>query len=257
MDRLKTKTALITGASRGMGASIARLFHKEGANVVLADVRDDEGKAVAAELGGRAHYVHLDVSSEQDWREAVEQTVGRFGGLNVLVNNAGLYRVRPVMETTTDEFMLLVRVNQLGPFLGMRTCCAAMRAAGGGTVVNLASTAGTEAVMNALAYTATKHAVIGMTRAAALEFAAFGIRVNAVCPGGVATPLLAESFAVPLAEIEKMDVSAVPMRRMGRPDEIAAAALFLASEESSYVTGSAFVVDGGLTAGIYSLASAI
>jgi 3alpha(or 20beta)-hydroxysteroid dehydrogenase len=252
MSRLAGKTAIVTGGSRGMGASISRLFHREGANVVIADVLDDEGRAVAQSLGERAMFVHLDVSSEQGWNDVLDATLKRFGALHVLVNNAGIYRTKPLVETTTAEYELVVRINQLGPFLGMRTCAPAIRDAGGGSIVNLASTAGIEGVNNAVAYTASKHAVIGMTKVAALELAAWGIRINAICPGGVATPLVAESYRTTVDVVEKIDMVTVPMRRMGRPDEIASCALFLASADSSYATGSVFVIDGGLTAGFFS-----
>jgi len=253
--RLPGRTALITGAARGLGASVAQLFHAEGANVVIADVRDDEATALAAKLGPRALAVHLDVSSETEWTSALERTREAFGALHVLVNNAGIFRVKPMRETSTDEYLLVVRINQLGCFLGMRACVEPMRAAGGGSIINIASTAGIEGVAGALPYTASKHAVVGMTRAAALELAALKIRVNVVCPGGMATPLLVESLGVPLETLTTMDTPWNPLRRMGHPDEIARTALFLASEDSSYATGSVFVIDGGLTAGVPSAAS--
>jgi 3alpha(or 20beta)-hydroxysteroid dehydrogenase len=252
MNRLAGRTAIVTGGARGMGASIARLFHGEGANVLVADVLEEEGRAVVQSLGERAVFVHLDVTSEQGWQEAVATAKQRFGALHILVNNAGIYRTRPLVDTSTDEYLLVVRVNQLGTFLGMRTCAPALRDAGGGTIVNLPSTAGIEGVNNAIAYTASKHAVVGMTKTAALELAAWGIRVNAICPGGVATPLVAESYGTTVEVVEKIDMVTAPMRRMGRPDEIAATALFLASSDSSYATGSALVIDGGLTAGFFS-----
>ena len=253
--RLQGRTALVTGAARGLGASIAQLFHAEGANVVIADVRDDEATALAAKLRSRSLAVHLDVSSETEWTSALERTREAFGALHILVNNAGIFRVKPMRETSTDEYLLVVRINQLGCFLGMRACVEPMRAAGGGSIINIASTAGIEGVAGALPYTASKHAVVGMTRAAALELAALKIRVNVVCPGGMATPLLVESLGVPLETLTTMDTPWNPLRRMGHPDEIARTALFLASEDSSYATGSVFVIDGGLTAGVPSAAS--
>jgi len=253
--RLHGRTALVTGAARGLGASVAQLFHAEGANVVIADVRDDEAIALAAKLGSRALAVHLDVSSETEWTSALERTREAFGALHILVNNAGIFRVKPMRETSTDEYLLVVRINQLGCFLGMRACVEPMRAAGGGSIINIASTAGIEGVAGALPYTASKHAVVGMTRAAALELAALKIRVNVVCPGGMATPLLVESLGVPLETLTTMDTPWNPLRRMGHPDEIAGTALFLASDDSSYATGSVFVIDGGLTAGVPSAAS--
>jgi 3alpha(or 20beta)-hydroxysteroid dehydrogenase len=251
MTRLDRKVAIVTGGSRGLGASIVRLFHKEGALVVVADVRDSEGKALAASLGERAHYLHLDVTSEQEWADAVVGTRAHFGPPRLLVNNAGIYRVKPLEELSVDEYMLVIRINQLGCFLGMRACVAAMREAGGGSIVNIASTAGLEGIAHALPYTASKHAVVGMTRAAALELAASGIRINAVCPGGMATPLIAESLNLPVETLAKMDTPWNPMRRMGHPDEVAATVLFLASDDSSYTTGSVVVADGGLMAGAF------
>jgi 3alpha(or 20beta)-hydroxysteroid dehydrogenase len=250
MTRLEGKVALVTGAARGLGACIGRLLHREGAQVVLADVRDEEGGALAASLGERAHYVHLDVASEREWAAAITATHARFGPMRVLVNNAGIYRTCPTLEQGAEEYLQIVRINQLGVFLGMRACIPDMRAAGGGSVINIASTAGIEGVPLALAYTASKHAVVGMTRAAALEFGAAGIRVNAVCPGAMLTPLLAESFNVPLSELGAVPFANAPLGRMGDPMEIAPTVVFLASDESSYTTGSEFVVDGGLTAGV-------
>ena len=248
--RLNGKTAIVTGAARGLGASVAKLFHSEGANVVLADVLADEAAALAKSLGSRTLVLELDVGNEQAWSKAVERTVAQFGALNVLVNNAGIYRVKPLLNTSTDDYLKVVRINQVGCFLGIRTCAPALTAAGGGSIINIASTAGLEGVAGALPYTASKHAVVGMTRAAALELAASKIRVNVVCPGGMATPLLVESLGMPLETLTTMDIPWNPLRRMGHPDEIAKAVLFLASDESSYATGSVVTIDGGLTAGI-------
>jgi 3alpha(or 20beta)-hydroxysteroid dehydrogenase len=250
--RLKDKVALVTGGSRGFGASIVRLFHREGASVVIADVRDEEGQALAASLGSRARYQHLDVTRETEWLSAISAAEKTFGPLRILVNNAGIFRTKPLVETSLDDYQLTVGINQTGTFLGIRHGVPAMRAAGGGSIINIASTAGIEGVSYALPYTASKHAVIGMTRAAALEIAAYGIRINALCPGGMLTPLIAESYQVPLDSLVGMDMPTAPMRRMGTPDEIAGTVLFLASDEASYTTGSVFTADGGLTAGIYS-----
>jgi 3alpha(or 20beta)-hydroxysteroid dehydrogenase len=250
MRGLSGKVALVTGAARGLGASIGHVLHAQGAQVVLADVRDEEGRALAATLGERAHYVHLDVSSESDWNAALAATRAHFGSVNVLINNAGIFRTHATLELTAEEYLQIVRINQLGVFLGMRACLAVMRAAGGGSIVNIASTAGIEGVPLALAYTASKHAVIGMTKAAALEFGAYGIRVNAVCPGAMLTPLLAESYNVSLSTLGAAPFANAPLGRMADPAEIAPTVVFLASDDSSYTTGSEFVVDGGLTAGV-------
>jgi len=250
MGRLEGRVALVTGAARGLGASIGRLLHREGAQVMLADVRDADGRALAAALGERAHYVHLDVGSEADWAAAITATHERCGALRILVNNAAIYRTRASLELSAAEYLEIVRINQLGVFLGMRACIPVMREAGGGSIINIASTAGIEGVPQALAYTASKHAVVGMTRAAALEFGGCGVRINAVCPGAMLTPLLAESFNVSLEALGAAPFPNAALGRMGDPMEIAPIVVFLASDESSYTTGSAFVVDGGLTAGV-------
>jgi 3alpha(or 20beta)-hydroxysteroid dehydrogenase len=251
MTRLAGKVALVTGAARGLGASIGRRLHEEGAQVVFADVRDDEGRALATSLGARAHYVHLDVASESEWRAAAAAAHERCGGpVRILVNNAGIYRTKPTLDQSVDEYMQIIRINQLGTFLGMRTCFAAMRDAGGGSIVNIASTAGIEGVPLALAYTASKHAVVGMTKAAAIEFGPHKVRVNVVCPGAMLTPLLAESFNVPVQVLGAAPFENSPLGRMADPAEIAPTVVFLASDESSYTTGSESVVDGGITAGV-------
>jgi 3alpha(or 20beta)-hydroxysteroid dehydrogenase len=250
MTRLAGKVAIVTGAARGLGASIVQQLHAEGAQVVLADVRDEEGAALARSLGERADYVHLDVSSESEWNQAVASARKRFGPVTVLVNNAGIYRTRATAEVSVDEYLQIIRINQLGTFLGMRTCFAQMREAGGGSIVNIASTAGIEGVPFALAYTASKHAVVGMTKAAALEFGPAKVRVNVVCPGAMLTPLLVDSLNVPLSALREAPFANSPMGRMGDPAEIAPTVVFLASDASSYTTGSEFVVDGGLTAGV-------
>jgi 3alpha(or 20beta)-hydroxysteroid dehydrogenase len=251
MGELTGRVALVTGAARGLGAVIARALHAQGAAVLCADVRDEEGGALVGALGSRAHYVHLDVASEDDWRGALAAARRLAGGpVRILVNNAGIYRTRPTVEQSSEEYLQIVRINQLGTFLGMRACFPEMRDAGGGSIVNVASTAGIEGVPLALAYTASKHAVVGMTRAAALEFGAAKVRVNVVCPGAMLTPLLAESFNVPVQALGAAPFPNSPLGRMGDPAEIAPAVLFLASDASSYTTGSVFVVDGGITAGV-------
>jgi 3alpha(or 20beta)-hydroxysteroid dehydrogenase len=249
MSRLAGKIAIVTGAARGLGASVARRLVADGAKVALADVLDAEGEVLAGEMGSDALYVHLDVASETDWSTAVAATRERFGLPNVLVNNAGIFRTKPFEQISTAEFQQVVAINQLGCFLGMRICAAAMREAGGGSIVNIASTAGIEGVSGALHYTASKHAVVGMTKVAALELGSARIRVNAVCPGAMATPLLAESYGTSIANLLSGPMPNAALGRMGSPDEIAATVVFLASDESSYTTGSTFVVDGGLTAG--------
>ena len=252
MKRLQGKVAIVTGAARGLGASIARRFHDEGALLLLGDVRDADGREFAKGFGANAQYVHLDVASEDDWGAAISEVRSRFGIPSILVNNAAVFRVATLLQTSAEEYLQMVRINQLGCFLGMRHCAQAMLQARAGSIVNIASTAGLEGVGGAVAYTATKHAVVGMTKAAALELGGHGIRVNAVCPGAMATPMLGDSFKVSAETLRSMDLPRSPMRRMASPEEITGAVLYLASDESSYATGSTLVVDGGITAGVMS-----
>jgi len=252
MNRLDGKVALVTGASRGQGAVEASLFAAEGASVVVADVLDDEGRAVADSIGERAFYVHLDVTSEADWDGAVKEATSRLGRLDVLVNNAGILRFGPIAATSADDYMAVVNVNQLGTFLGMRAVFEPMAAAGGGSIVNISSIDGLIGMAGMVSYVASKFAVRGMTKVAALEFAAAGIRVNSVHPGGVATPMVDEASAGLGFDVGSL-LGAVPLGRIASSEEIARLVLFLASDDSSYCTGSEFVVDGGWTAG-YALA---
>lgn len=249
MSRLAGKVALVTGAARGLGASIARQFVREGARVALCDVRDDEGRAVAASLGPSAAYMHLDVTNESAWLEVVQRVHTQFGPLTVLVNNAGIYRTQPFEQISLAQYNQVISINQTSVFIGMRTCVPAMREAKGGSIVNIGSTASVEGVTGALHYAASKHAVLGMTKVAALELAVDRIRVNAVCPGAMATPLLAESYGTSSDMLLLAPAPFVPLGRMASPDEVASTVTFLASEESSYTTGSTFIVDGGVTAG--------
>jgi 3alpha(or 20beta)-hydroxysteroid dehydrogenase len=244
---LEGKVALISGSARGMGEEEARLFAAQGAKVVLADVLDEEGEKAAAAIGGAAIFQHLDVTDESQWQVAVARAESSFGKLDVLVNNAGILRYGPIETTTLEEYELVLRVNQIGPFLGMKTAIPALRRAGGGSIVNISSMAGMRGIAGLVAYSSSKFAVRGMTKVAALELGRDGIRVNSVHPGGVETPMTR-----PLGE--QTDASqpreyTTPIARIGRPDEIAQLVLFLASEKSSYCTGSEFLVDGGDMAG--------
>ncbi|HEX5366260.1 MAG TPA: glucose 1-dehydrogenase [Acidimicrobiales bacterium] len=248
MARLDGKVALITGAARGQGAVEARRFVEEGARVVVADVLDDEGRAVADSLDGSGAYTHLDVSSEADWAAAMDTARQAFGGLDVLVNNAGILLIRPLEQTGVDDYMRVVSVNQLGVFLGMRSAAPLLTERGGGSIVNISSVDGLVGTPGFTAYVATKFAVRGMTKAAAIELGSRGIRVNSVHPGGVDTPMLRLDAGM----AEDVDLDALfkrnPLPRCGRPEDVANLVLFLASDESAYCTGSEFVVDGGLTA---------
>ncbi|MEU6879423.1 glucose 1-dehydrogenase [Streptomyces sp. NPDC046712] len=250
MGKLDGRVVVITGAARGQGEQEARLFAAEGARVVIADVLDDPGEALAKELGEeRAAYVHLDVTREEDWTAAVALAKERFGRIDGLVNNAGILRFNELVSTPLDEFQAIVQVNQVGCFLGIRTVAPEIEAAGGGTIVNTASYTGVTGMAGVGAYAATKHAVLGLTRVAALELAARKIRVNAVCPGAIDTPMSNPEGVDPAATAELYQ-KLVPLGRIGRPEEVAALALFLTAEDSAYITGQPFVIDGGWLAGV-------
>lgn len=248
MGRLDGRVALVTGGARGQGAAESTLFVAEGARVLIGDVLDEEGKSVAKELGENATYRHLDVTSEEQWRDAVDDAVTRWGRLDVLVNNAGIARMGPLEFTSLDDYMEVIRVNQVGVFVGMRSVVAAMRASGGGSIVNISSVDGLTGMANVVAYVASKFAVRGMTKVAAIEFGKDGIRVNSVHPGGIDTPMIRPPG------FEEVDYDAMfqrlPVPRVGLPEEVARLVLFLASDDSSYCTGSEFTIDGGLLAGI-------
>ena len=247
MGRLEGRVALITGGARGQGAEEGRLFAAEGATVVLTDVLDDDGAATAAAIGGAASYRHLDVRSESEWEAVVDAVVADHGRLDVLVNNAGIDLVRKLDATTLEEFERVVSINLTGTFLGMRTAARAMTKTGnGGSIVNISSVAGLQAVANHGAYSSTKFAVTGLTRTAALEWGRHGIRVNSVHPGLIETPMTAGMRAFTDATVRAKAERNIPLGRMGQSADIANMVLFLASDDSSYCTGQAFVVDGGV-----------
>ena len=248
MGKLDGRVVLITGAARGQGAEEARLFAAEGARVVVADVLDDLGEAVAKEIGDAARYVHLDVTDEPQWTAAADYATAEFGKLDGLVNNAGILRFNPIEVMTGEEYMEVVRVNQLGVYLGLRVCLPRLRGAGGGTIVNTASVDGFAAMPWLAAYVSTKFAVRGLTRVAALEGGPT-IRVNSICPGGVQTPMI-DGLTPPDTDPDA-GFKRVPLKRIGRADEVAKMALFLTSDDSSYCTGSDFVVDGGALASVH------
>lgn len=247
MSNLEGKVALITGAARGQGAAEARLFAARGAKVVITDVLDKEGQQVAAEIGDSAHYIHMDVTDENAWADAVKETVERFGKLNVLVNNAGIVLVKALVDCSVADYMKVIEINQLGVFLGMRTVAGPMKDAGGGSIINISSIDGLIGMTGGAAYCASKFAVRGMTKVAAMELGPDNIRVNSIHPGGVQTPMVTQTGMD--ESMMKSIFGKVPLGRVGQPEEMATLAAYLASDDSSYSTGSEFIADGGLTAG--------
>lgn len=241
MTRLKDKVCLITGAAKGQGAAEARLFAAQGARVWLTDVLDEEGAALAAQVDGI--YRHLDVRDQVAWDSLVDEMVSAEGRVDVLINNAGIFRSNRLVDTPLEEFELVMQVNCTGVFLGMRSVGRAMQKAEAGSIVNISSLAGMASAPGAFAYGASKWAVRGMTKTAAIELARFGIRVNSIHPGAIDTEMLTQIPNGP----ERL-IRGTPMRRAASADEVAKMALFLASEESSYSTGSEFLIDGGIHA---------
>jgi 3alpha(or 20beta)-hydroxysteroid dehydrogenase len=241
MGRLEGKVCLITGGARGQGEAEARLFTAEGGKVWIADVLDADGELLAAEIEGQ--YRHLDVRDEEGWNALVDEIVQTDGSLDVLINNAGIFRSNRLIDTPTDEFELVMNINCTGVFLGMRTAAPAMIKGGSGSIVNISSLAGMRAAAGALAYGASKWAVRGMTKAASIELARKGIRVNSIHPGLIETPMADE-----LGGNNEKLIRRTPLGRIAEAAEVANMALFLASDESSYSTGSEFIIDGGLNA---------
>jgi 3alpha(or 20beta)-hydroxysteroid dehydrogenase len=245
--RLDGKVALISGGARGMGAAEARLFVREGARVVIGDVLEEEGRKLASEIGDAALFTKLDVTDEDAWRGAVALARERFGRLDALVNNAGILQLGRLEDTRLEDFEQVIRVNLFGVFLGMKAAIPALRAAGGGSIVNISSVAGMHGVGCAVAYTASKHGVRGMTKTAAIELGADNIRVNSVHPGAIDTPMTRPEGVETL--LNATETPTTPIPRVGRPEEVAELALWLSSDASSFSTGSEFIVDGGLLAG--------
>jgi 3alpha(or 20beta)-hydroxysteroid dehydrogenase len=247
MGKLDGRVALITGGARGQGEAEARLFVAEGARVVLADVLDPVGDQLAKQLGSAARYVHLDVTQPAEWARVVAGIAAAEGRLDVLLNNAGIFRGGFIRTMPVEEYRAVVEVNQVGCFLGMQACHALMKAGGGGSIVNISSVAGQKGVPGAVAYGASKWAIRGMTKTAALEFGRAKIRVNAICPGSILTPMIAPTEFPGVGQ--QAYWSSLPSPRAGEAGEVAQVALFLASDESAYVTGAELTVDGGETAG--------
>ena len=244
--RLEDKTALVTGAARGIGAAVARLFASEGARVALSDVLVDLGQQVTAEIdnaGGTAMFLELDVSRPQDWERAVDSVVSRFGSLDILVNNAGIYERNTVEDLDLETWKRVMEVNAEGVFLGTKACIPAMRRSGGGSIVNMSSVSSMKGSVSSTAYHASKGAVATFTRSAALQYGRYGIRVNSVHPGAITTDMLDEVFAG--SEVRHTRLENLPLRREGTAEEVAKVVLFLASDDASYITGTEVRVDGG------------
>ena len=247
--RLPEKVALISGGARGIGAAIARRFTAEGASVVIGDVLIEEGRTLAAELeqsGADITFTPLDVTSESSWADAVALTIDRYGKLDILVNNAGVTKRELIENETAESWDRIFEINAKGVFLGTKAVLDEMKRHGSGAIVNMSSSYGNIGSPNSAIYGASKAAVRLFTKSTAIQNASFGVRANSVHPGPVNAPLIEEFL--PFPEKIKMLESMVPMERLGQPDEVASAVLFLASNESSFMTGSELIIDGGINA---------
>lgn len=241
MPKLEAKVALITGSAHGMGKAEALLFAREGAKVIVADISED-GERLAGEIGANALYVPLDVTSEESWAAAVDASMRAFGAITVLVNNAGAFVSAPILSATTEDFERITRTNQLGVLLGMKAIAPSMKIAGGGSIVNISSLAAFRPAPNQAIYAASKWAVRGLTRVAASELSPLNIRVNSVHPGAINTRLL----ELNPPGFNEMVASMTPLKRLGEPEDVAKAVLFLASDDAAFITGAELVIDGGL-----------
>ena len=250
MPRLEGKVALISGGARGQGAVEARMFAEEGASVVIGDILDEQGRQTEAELqelGYQVTYVHLDVTNESDWQSAVQTAVNAYGKLDILLNNAGILIRKNIEETTVEDWDRIFAVNSRGVFLGTKAAIPVMRENGGGSIINISSTAGLVGSPNGSAsYTATKGSVRLFTKSTAIQHARDGIRCNSIHPGPIETDMIADTLNDP--DNMALRMQRLPLGRIGKPSEIAYGAIYLASDESSFVTGSELVIDGGTTA---------
>lgn len=257
MGRIEGKVAVITGGASGIGEAAVRLFLEEGARVVIGDIQDEKGHRLAEELGAGAIYQHTDVSRETDIRSTVEQAVSSFGRLDCILNNAGMAGYSgPIEETPVEAFDRTLAVHLRGVFLGIKHAAPIMKRQGFGSIVNMGSVAGLHTGHGPHAYSTAKAAIIHLTRSVAVELGESGVRVNCICPGGIMTSIFGVAFGLPTEEadrtvglLEEPLSQLQPLRRAGRPRDIAQAALWLASDDSSFVNGHALVVDGGLTCG--------
>jgi 3alpha(or 20beta)-hydroxysteroid dehydrogenase len=239
--KLDGEVALVSGGARGMGETHCRALLAEGAKVVIADILDEQGQALAASLGENALYVHLDVTDEDSWTEAVAAAEKAFGAVSVLVNNAGIANAGPLEQYTLADWNAIIAVNQTGVFLGIKAVVAGMKTLRRGSIINISSVEGLRGGAYLHGYVASKFAVRGLTKSASQELGGFGIRVNSVHPGYIETPMT--------ADIDSRQLQ-IPQHRAGKPEEVSKMIVFLASDDSSYSTGAEFVVDGGMTAGI-------
>ena len=250
MPRLEGKVAIISGGARGQGAVEARMFAEEGASVVIGDILDEQGRQTEAELqelGYNVTYVHLDVTDESDWQSAVQTAINAYGKLDILINNAGILIRKNIEETTVADWDRIFAVNSKGVFLGTKAAIPAMRENGGGSIINISSTAGLVGSPNGSAsYTATKGSVRLFTKSTAIQHAGDGIRCNSIHPGPIETDMIADTLNDP--ENMALRMQRLPLGRVGKPSEIAYGAIYLASDESSFVTGAELVIDGGTTA---------
>jgi len=253
MSRLSDNVAIVTGAARGTGEAIARRLVADGARVLLLDLRDDLGQAVAKDLGETARYLHADISEEDSWSEAIRLAESEFGHLTTLVNNAAVLHIAPIEFTTVDDYMRVVRVNELGTFLGIRSAIEPMRRNGGGSIINISSIDGHHAAPGTSAYSASKFGVRGLTKVAALELGRYGIRVNAINPAAgsdeMVQPLMPGVDITAMREAEEKH-DPPPVGRRGRLEDVAATVAFLASSDSGFYSGADFDLDGGMTAGM-------
>jgi Dehydrogenases with different specificities (related to short-chain alcohol dehydrogenases) len=249
MGRLANKVAIITGGARGMGAATSRLFVAEGAKIAIADVLEADGVALASELGDAARFYLHDVTSERDWTELVRAVEADFGSIDILVNNAGILLFQTLLETSLADYERVLKVNLTGEFLGIKAVAPGMIARGGGAIVNISSVDGMKGANGLAAYSSSKWGVRGLTRVAALELGHRGIRVNSVHPGGVDTVMTNHDGST--REKVNQRFGNVPLQRVGAPEEVARATLFLASDDASYLAGAEIAVDGGMLAGQY------
>ncbi|MDR3419369.1 MAG: glucose 1-dehydrogenase [Nevskia sp.] len=249
MARLQGKVAIVTGGARGMGAATSRLFAAEGARVVIADVLESEGAALAQEIGADAVFQRHDVSDEASWQVTVRRALDSFGGVDVLINNAGVLLFKTLLDTTKADFERVLGINLMGSFLGIKAVAPHMVERGRGSIVNVSSVDGMKAANGIGAYASSKWGLRGLTRAAAMEFGHKGVRVNSIHPGGIDTAM-GNPYGESRAEVNKR-YTMVPLQRVGEPAEVAKTSLFLASDDSSYLCGAEIAVDGGMLAGFY------